>query len=189
MDKDLRKYVMLLQGWIDPQTCLQTVSDMHHSNWQQHTFYNPTDGSYGARSGSRELDISYCDNVSTKKIITQRKWDAYRYYLDYHKMPWFNSWAGFSEVRFNKYSESRLMAEHCDHIHSMFDGERKGIPTMSCLTMLNDDYGGGDLIMWGDTVIPMKGGDTIVFPSCFLYPHRVEPVTWGTRYSCVAWAY
>ena len=28
-------------------------------------------------------------------------------------------------VRFNKYSENKKMGLHADHIHSMFDGERK----------------------------------------------------------------
>ena len=34
---------------------------------------------------------------------------------------------GYSEknVRFNRYSEKKKMALHADHIHSMFDGERK----------------------------------------------------------------
>ena len=29
---------------------------------------------------------------------------------------------------------------HADHIHSMFDGEKKGIPILSVLGVLNDDY-------------------------------------------------
>jgi predicted 2-oxoglutarate/Fe(II)-dependent dioxygenase YbiX len=81
------------------------------------------------------------------------------------------------------------MAEHCDHIHSLFDGEIKGIPTMSLVGLLNDNYQGGEFVMWQDTVIPLKQGDVMVFPSNFLYPHRVDPVTRGTRHSFVAWAW
>ena len=43
--------------------------------------------------------------------------------------------------------------------------------------------------MWGDQVIPFEAGDVIIFPSNFMYPHRVEPVTKGARYSYVSWAY
>ena len=189
MNTDLRSYVMVLHNWFDKRACKQTVKEIENASWQQHTFYDSITGTYDTRSGSRELDISYGNNVSTRPYIMQRIWDAYKYYQDYHKFAWFNSWNGFSEVRFNMYKETRVMAEHCDHIHSMFDGEKKGIPTMTFLGTLNRDYTGGEFVMWKNQVIEVEEGTAIVFPSCFLYPHRVDPVTSGTRYSCVSWAY
>ena len=69
------------------------------------------------------------------------------------------------------------------------DGNMKGIPTMTCLSILNDDYEGGEFIMFDDMEIKFKKGSTVVFPSCFLYPHLVKPVTKGVRYSCVSWAW
>ena len=189
MDRDLSSYVVVLENWIDEESCKQTIREMQNANWQQHTFYNAMDGSYNTRSGSKELDIAYGRGLSTQPYIMQRIWDAYKEYVTHLNFTWFNSWQGYSEVRFNMYKETRLMAEHCDHIHSLFDGERKGIPTLTFLGMLNDDYEGGELIMWGDEKIPMAKGSAVVFPSCFLYPHRVEPVTSGTRYSCVSWAW
>ena len=189
MDRDLSSYVVVLENWLDPEACKQTVKELEVAPWQQHTFYDSITGTYSTQSGSRELDISYANNVSTKGYISQRIWDALRAYHDHFKFTWFASWAGFSEVRFNMYKETRVMANHCDHIHSMFDGERKGIPTLTVLSMLNDQYTGGEFVMWGDEVIPVAEGSVIVFPSCYLYPHRVEPVLSGTRYSCVSWAY
>lgn len=189
MDKDLSSYVVVLENWVDEQACKQTVAEMQSANWQQHTFYNAQNGSYNTRSGSRELDIAYGNNLSTKPYITQRIWDSLKAYHEHFNFPWFNGWQGFSEVRFNMYRETRVMAEHCDHIHSMFDGERKGIPTLTVLGMLNSEYTGGEFVMWGNEVIPLSAGSVIVFPSCFLYPHRVDPVTSGTRYSFVSWAW
>jgi predicted 2-oxoglutarate/Fe(II)-dependent dioxygenase YbiX len=189
MDRDISSYVMVFEEWISNDVCKQTCKEIENAPWQQHTFYNPTDGSYNTRSGSQELDIAYGENISTQSHIMQRIHDAYSEYLTRLQLPWFNSWSGFSEVRFNRYEESRLMAEHCDHIHSMFDGERKGIPTMTFLASLNDEYTGGEFVMWGDEVIPMAKGSALVFPSCFLYPHRVDPVTNGIRYSCVSWSW
>jgi predicted 2-oxoglutarate/Fe(II)-dependent dioxygenase YbiX len=71
----------------------------------------------------------------------------------------------------------------------MFDGEMKGIPTLSFVGQLNDDFVGGEFVMWKDQVIEMHKGTVIVFPSVFLYPHRVDAVKSGTRYSFVSWAY
>ena len=78
------------------------------------------------------------------------------------------------------------MALHADHIQSIFDGEKKGIPILSILGVLNNDYEGGEFYLIDD-IIDLKKGDVIIFPSNFMYPHKVEPVTKGTRYSYISW--
>ena len=92
----------------------------------------------------------------------------------------------------------RVMAEkareyHIPLIHFstdyVFDGEKKGIPILSVLGVLNDDYEGGEFIIFDDTEIKFDKGDVLVFPSLFLYPHKVEPVKSGTRYSYISWVH
>jgi predicted 2-oxoglutarate/Fe(II)-dependent dioxygenase YbiX len=68
----------------------------------------------------------------------------------------------------------------------MFDGERKGIPILSVLGVLNDDYEGGEFYLI-DEKTDLSKGDIIIFPSNFMYPHKVEPVTKGVRYSYISW--
>ena len=80
------------------------------------------------------------------------------------------------------------MRKHYDHIRSLFDGERKGIPVLSILGVLNDDYEGGEFLV-NDRDFNLKQGDIILFPSCFMYPHEVKEVTKGTRYSFISWAF
>jgi predicted 2-oxoglutarate/Fe(II)-dependent dioxygenase YbiX len=43
--------------------------------------------------------------------------------------------------------------------------------------------------MFDDYEIKFKQGDVIIFPSLFLYPHKVEPVKKGTRYSYISWVW
>ena len=43
--------------------------------------------------------------------------------------------------------------------------------------------------MFEDKEIKLKTGDILIFPSNFMYPHRVEPVKKGTRFSFVSWVY
>ena len=57
------------------------------------------------------------------------------------------------------------------------------------LVHLNDDYEGGDFIMWETEKIELPQGSIMIFPSNFMYPHKVTPVTEGTRYSYVSWTY
>ena len=95
----------------------------------------------------------------------------------------------FSTIRFNRYSNGQIMRQHHDHIHSIFDGRLKGIPVLSFILNLNDDYEGADLFFWNDHIVPLGKGDIVMFPSVFLFPHGVTEVKKGKRYSAVSWAW
>ena len=56
---------------------------------------------------------------------------------------------------------------------------------MSMSVNLNDDYEGGDLILYDVGPVKQKTGNITFFPSYL--PHEVTPVTKGTRYSLVMW--
>jgi len=59
---------------------------------------------------------------------------------------------------------------------------------VSCSFMLNDDYEGGEFAFFDrELVYKLKKGSCIMFPSNFMYPHEIMPVTSGTRYSIVTW--
>ncbi len=62
----------------------------------------------------------------------------------------------------------------------------------SIIINLNDDYEGGDLIFTDQKKkrkkrLKLEKGSIVIFPSNFMYPHSIEPITKGTRYSIVAW--
>ena len=64
--------------------------------------------------------------------------------------------------------------------------------SLSVIINLNDDYKGGDLIFTDQKNNEIKRlkldkGSVVFFPSNFMYPHGIEPITKGTRYSIVAW--
>lgn len=59
---------------------------------------------------------------------------------------------------------------------------------ISCSFALNDDYEGGEFAFFDrELVYKLKKGSCIMFPSNFMYPHEIMPVTSGTRYSIVTW--
>ena len=95
----------------------------------------------------------------------------------------------FSSIRFNRYGKGQIMRQHHDHIHSLFDGNEKGIPVLSFILNLNDNYEGADLFFWENHVVPLGKGDIIMFPSLFLFPHGVTEAREGVRYSAVSWAW
>lgn len=94
-----------------------------------------------------------------------------------------------SQPRFNRYPENTNMKNHPDHIHTLFDGKRKGIPILSIVTVFNDDYEGGNFIFNKEDEVTLKAGDILIFPSVFVFAHKVDTVTKGFRLSAVQWAW
>jgi len=99
--------------------------------------------------------------------------------IDYH-------YDSIFDIEILKYENTGFYTWHVDHFAS--------IPrTMSCIFLLNNDYEGGNLCFRnpdgsGEWEIEVKPNRMIIWPSNFLYPHTVKPVTKGKRYSVVAWA-
>jgi predicted 2-oxoglutarate/Fe(II)-dependent dioxygenase YbiX len=63
---------------------------------------------------------------------------------------------------------------------------------LSIIINLNDNYEGGDLIFTDQKNKEIKRfklskGSIVFFPSNFMYPHKIESITKGTRYSIVSW--
>jgi len=80
-----------------------------------------------------------------------------------------------------KYEVGNFYTTHTD---SFKDRPR----AVSCSFALNDDYEGGEFAFFDrELVYKLKKGSCIMFPSNFMYPHEIMPVTSGTRYSIVTW--
>jgi len=80
-----------------------------------------------------------------------------------------------------KYEVGQFYTTHTD---SFKDRPR----AVSCSFALNDDYEGGEFAFFDrELVYKLKKGDALMFPSNFMYPHEIMPVTSGIRYSIVTW--
>lgn len=191
VNRTLQTYLLKLDNWIDAATCQRALATIESARWKPHS-YSGVSGSMqepASLSGEQELDVAYANDPVLAQTMMQKMVSATRFYSVRLQFPWLAAPKQHSEVRYNRYGPGQLMLEHCDHIHTLFGEHDGGIPILSCLTLLNADYTGGDFVLWGDEVIPMQAGTTIVFPSNFLFPHRVEPVLSGLRYSCISWAW
>jgi hypothetical protein len=117
--------------------------------------------------------LYFCFNEKLK----QYKFDAN--ILDYH-------YENIFDIEILKYENTGFYTWHVDHFAK--------IPrTLSCILLLNNDYEGGNLCFRnpdgsGEWEVEVKPNRMIIWPSNFLYPHTVKPVTKGRRYSVVAWA-
>lgn len=78
-----------------------------------------------------------------------------------------------------KYIEGDFLSCHTD-----FQAESGSLTMSYCI---NDNYEGGELVFWKNYKIPNQKNCLHIFPSCFLYPHEVLPITKGIRYSAITW--
>ena len=85
-------------------------------------------------------------------------------------------WEAFN---FIKYEPGQHFMEHHDHGFSYNC-------TVSLVTYLNDDYEGGGLkFRLQKLTYKPQAGDTVIFPSNYMYPHQALKVESGTKYSLV----
>ena len=187
--QNLIDYVKVYENHLPADLCELVTDKLSTTLWEKHAFYDARTGA--TESFDNEPSVNFAD-IEEKKEIDKRVWFALERYVcqDFESFKeWFAGWNGYMHVRFNRYEPGTQMKLHWDHIQSLFDGERKGIPTLTVLGALNDDYEGGELMMFGDHQIDMPTGSIVVFPSSFMFPHGVRPVRSGVRYSYVSWAW
>lgn len=128
------------------------------------------------------LDFSTPTNLFYFNFI---KKEIERIYIFYRaKFPKMQSMK-INQIDLLKYDLGGKYEVHTDHFTS-------SPRHLSIIMNLNDDYEGGDLIFTDQKEKEIKrlklgSGSVVFFPSNFMYPHSIEPITKGTRYSIVAW--
>ena len=187
--KTIEDYIYV-ENHIPVELCESLVDECNKKEWKKHTWHsNYTNISTSEET--KELDVMPCTQEQQNKI-TPYLIKALEDYQTRNSVPgdktgtrWLTK---FSPIRFNKYEVGNTMREHYDHIHSIFDGKMKGVPIVSIVANLNEDYEGSEF-MCRDKEIKLKTGDILLFPSNFMYPHEVKETIKGTRYSFVSWAF
>tara|TARA_B100000282_G_C31549743_1_gene406924 strand:+ start:63 stop:608 length:546 start_codon:yes stop_codon:yes gene_type:complete len=169
-----------------PQDILDYNFTLEFDQWAKHQWYAP--------GQAQEQDISdpkinYICDKEAHSIFSPVIYDLVKKYCREHSPDKMIKY--MSPPRLNKYDEGDYMKEHADLIYSLFreaPPEKQGVPVISVITDVSEEYTGGELIICGQDM-QMITGDVIIFPSAFMYRHEVLPVTSGTRISIVNWAW
>jgi len=163
------KFLKSLMNYADKK-CIEklTTRDNNKANYRNVYGYNLQETSV--------LDKKHFQNIQNE--ITK----AYAHYKT--KFPRINV-AKLLQVDLLKYEEGCGYFYHTDNY-----GHGR---TLSIILNLNEGYEGGDLVFGHQNLrvelkrIKLKSGTLCFFPSNFLYPHKIERITKGSRYSVVAW--
>tara|TARA_R100000306_G_C4363663_1_gene136574 strand:+ start:193 stop:741 length:549 start_codon:yes stop_codon:yes gene_type:complete len=172
------------KNYVNNNECDHILNLMKDYRWHRHLWYSPTKG----QTHYEEKDCEVCTpNEEVNNILISKMKLALEDYIKKTKsMP--EIFHRVTNPRLNKYSVGQNMREHYDHIHSIFDGEKKGIPVLSLVGLLNDNFEGGEFYI-NNKPIELNRGDILIFPSCFIYPHTVKSLTKGNRFTYVSWAF
>lgn len=184
---NLKQYARVYPNFIPQESCKIIINKLDETEWAEHS-YSSLDRKEKIKN-EKEFLVSSSNFPWSEELNRGITWMINKYILEHINYKWFDSWQNFNLIRYNKYTENTYMSMHCDHITTLFDGERAGVPILTVLGALNNDFEGGDFLMWDDEKIELPAGSLIIFPSNFMFPHRVSPVIKGTRYSYVTWVW
>jgi predicted 2-oxoglutarate/Fe(II)-dependent dioxygenase YbiX len=189
-ESKLKDLIVVEKGLIPKDVCDHVIQTIEKRDWAPHTWYNAQAGTFGSEA-TMELDVQNTTE-ELQELLTPYVIQAgasYNEKAHYNCERTKQIMYKFSKIRFNRYSPGQIMRKHHDHIASLFSPPEQGIPVLSFIGNLNDDYEGADLVFWDDYTVPLGKGDIIMFPSLFLYPHAVTEATKGKRFSFVSWAW
>ena len=141
--------------------CVRIMNAFPDFKWTTHTWYNTVSGNTGSHD-SKELEVVPADK-------------------EFH-----DQLSPFVIQALDEYQDK--LKQKIIHIHDIFDGVDKGVPILSIVGALNDNYEGGEFCL-GPHTFKMEQGDILLFPSSFVYPHHVNEIKKGTRCTFVSWAY
>lgn len=143
----------------------------------------------------RKTNLLDLHNLGGEGNYTKAKWYNVLKYIGHTMLDKYGEEVGvkdtiiykhITQIDILKYGVDDHFIEHHDHC---FEIPR----SLSISFILNDNYEGGDLEFIDPatkqiTTIKKQKNSMVIFPSNFIYRHRVTPVTKGERYSVIIWA-
>lgn len=195
---DIRKAIFRMDGLVQPHFCEEAVKFIDFENKEQMGVgsfeQNRIDDQIRNVEGfslNDNLDKNCPDlrQVVSKKILFLKIKEVL-------KVPFMNYGIRFknldqksflNQVDCLKYGVNGKYDLHVDRGH---DSQQRNL---TCIINLNDDYEGGEFVFFNPETNEeyfkekLGKGSIIIFPSNFLFPHSVKPITKGTRYSFVCW--
>jgi len=148
--KTIKDYISV-KNIIPTEVCEELIDECNKKDWQKHTWNNYAEGTTLSEP-TKELDVMPCTQEQQNKITPYllKALEDYQIKVSVPGEKTEGLWlTKFSPIRFNKYEVGTMMKEHYDHIHSLFDGKRRGVPIVSIVANLNTDYEGAEFYCRG----------------------------------------
>jgi predicted 2-oxoglutarate/Fe(II)-dependent dioxygenase YbiX len=181
---DIKDYIVVVQDVLSYEVCDALLHEYANSNeWQDTHIKNGIDKNIrSATTIQMSQDLCIAKNLDVRKRLDEQVFNgaskAITKYNEKFKHAHIEQDTGYELLR---YKTGEFYTQHTDS----FLGQPRAV---SCSFALNDNYEGGEFAFF-DREISVKApkGAAVLFPSNFMYPHEILPVTKGTRYSIITW--
>ena len=182
--KELKNYIVVVPDVIPSELCDVVLNEF--SNCDDWIAAVTAAGKTDAERQCFTIGISF-SSIIEKNKETRQKIDQELFICAAKAIQEYNKQISFCKIQEDsgyellRYKEGQFYTQHTDS----FKNRPRAV---SCSFALNDDYEGGEFAFFDrELVYNLKKGSCIMFPSNFMYPHEIMPVTSGTRYSIVTW--
>jgi predicted 2-oxoglutarate/Fe(II)-dependent dioxygenase YbiX len=183
--KNINDYILVFEAIIMPELCDAILNEFSNEEEWQKTVVG--DGRVNDKVRTAETVVISYPHVIEKNPKVRAELDkaifvsaglAIKKYNEKFSLAHIEEDSGYELLR---YKEGHFYTQHTDS----FKARPRAV---SCSFILNDDYEGGEFAFFDrELKYKPKKGSCIMFPSNFMYPHEIMPVTSGTRYSIITW--
>jgi len=183
--KNINDYIVTFDGVITDALCDAILEEFSNEEEWQKTVVD--DGRVNDKIRTAETVVISYPHVIEKNPKVRAKLDKYIFASAGFEIKKYNE--KFSDCKIQEDSGYELLRYKEGQFYTQHTDSFKAIPrTVSCSFILNDDYEGGEFAFFDrEVTYKLKKGSCIMFPSNFMYPHEIMPVTSGTRYSIITW--
>ena len=171
---------------VDPDLCDKILEEYAHSEYWEATLtgsgHDPDARRCEQINISQEEIIS--ENVDVRKQLDDKMFEVVQdligRYQEEH--PEF-------ELEIQEDSGYELLKYEVGDFYVQHTDSFKEQPrALTVIVSMNNAYEGGEVALFNrEMVYKLDVGDVILFPSNFMYPHEIMPVTEGTRFSMITW--
>lgn len=185
LSKNIKDYIVVFENSMTHALCDALLKEFKEEEWSKTTVGN--EGKIDDKIRTAEtIGISY-PHIMERNLKTRKDLDSYIYISTNEVINKYNEKFPLCQIEEDsgyellRYKEGQFYTQHTDS----FKARPRAV---SCSIALNDDYEGGE---WGffdrEIIVKPSKGSALLFPSNFMYPHEIMPVTKGTRYSVITW--
>jgi predicted 2-oxoglutarate/Fe(II)-dependent dioxygenase YbiX len=183
--KNINDYILVFEDIVTLDLCDAILSEF--SNEEEWTKTVVGNGRIDDKIRTAETVIISYPHVIEKNSKVRTKLDKYIFDSAALAIKKYNE--KFDHCKIQEDSGYELLRYKQDQFYVQHTDSFKDRPrAVSCSFILNDDYEGGEFAFFDrELKYKLKKGSCIMFPSNFMYPHEIMPVTSGTRYSIITW--
>ena len=180
----IEDYILEIRKFFPKSFCEKIISYYDTENLSDATVVSGTNKEIRNCNTRNILETFTFGEKILKNFITNKLWQAVDVYNKKFPYAYSNK---ISQLDFLKYEHNSYKVGYKYHTDM---GEKVPLRQLSVSVCLNNNFTGGEFVFdipSKQIQYPQNIGDVIIFPSNFMYPHQVNPITEGTRYALIGW--